>query len=284
MTSSNSEIPLTRDWAEIELPDAWPDQIGWRQPRHLWRFALGMVFGRRRVVELPPQLPGAERLPRYLLQEFHHLPNGNYSKSVSRGYVSSFDRVMLGSMHQGRQQIAARLAGAARVLDVGCGGGQLAQALSASSPEVWAVEPSPYLLQHAARRVPGLRCVQGVIEKTEFPDQFFDAAGACFVFHEIPPRHADDALTELHRILKPGALLCLVEPSAQQLRQSFLQMARTHGWRGLYFRLLALRMFEPFVAAWQARDHAAWFAAHGFELVESEDLMPYQIFLARRRP
>jgi hypothetical protein len=61
-------------------------------------------------------------------------------------------------------------------------------------------------------------------------------------------------------------------------------MGRQFGWRGLYFRLLALRMFEPFVAAWQARDHAAWFRAQGFELIESRESMPYQLLLARRRP
>src|SRR5258706_4490759 len=284
MSSVLPNTPETIDWATIDLPDAWPDQIGWRRPRQLWRLFAGLISGRPRRVELPPDLPGREHLPRYLLQEFHHLPNGNFSKFISRGYINHFDHVMLGCLHQARRQIARRLADAKRVIDIGCGGGQLSAVLASNQgAEVWALEPSPYLLQHAASKIPDLHCVQGIIEQTDFPEGYFDAAGACFVFHEIPPRYADQALTELRRILKPGALLAIVEPAPEQLSLSFAGMWHHYGWRGVYFRLLALRVFEPFVLAWQARDHAAWFEQYGFELIEKRSHMPYALFVARRR-
>lgn len=270
-------------WAEAKLPDAWPDELDPRRPSQLWRLLRGAMLRQTRPVRLPPGLPGAERLPRYLLQEFHHLPNGNYSKTLTRGYALWFDRVMLGSLHRARRDMARRLAGARCVLDVGSGGGHTGGALQeAGVPEVWALEPSPYLLQHAARRYPELNYAQGVIERTTFADGQFDGATACFVFHEIPPRYADRALAELHRVLKPGARLLIAEPSAQQWRDDRRTLWRRHGWRGLYFKFLAKRVFEPFTAAWHERKLPAWFASHGFVLEEDRDEMPCRLLVARR--
>jgi ubiquinone/menaquinone biosynthesis C-methylase UbiE len=270
------------DWATAELPDAWPDRIAgnWRRLATVFR---AMVGKRVQRVQLPEAMPGRGVLPKYLFQEFHHLPNGNYSKTITRGYARSFDRAMLGTLTTARAEIARRLAGGTTVLDVGCGAGQLTQALqSAGLRAVWAIDPSPYLLPHAARDFPGARYVQGVIEASGRPAAQFDGAGACFVFHEIPPRQADAALDELHRLLRPGARLVLVEPSATQLRLGTRELWRRFGWRGLYFRAMARRTHEPFVPAWHKKDVAAWFAAHGFTLVEDCDRMPWRLLEARR--
>ncbi len=272
------------DWARVRLPDAWPDRMALPYISHFWLIFRAMWRKRCQKLQLPDGLPGVDRLPKYLLQEFHYLPNGNYSRSITRGYARGFDRVMLGTLRQARRLMAETLRDATRVLDVGTGAGHLAGALQAAGiPEVWALEPSPYLLQHAARDYPGLRCVQGVIEDSGLPDGHFDAAGACFVFHEIPPRHADRALAELHRLIKPGGKLLIVEPSPAQLSGSRRQLWQRHGWRGLYFRALAGRVHEPFLAAWHDRDHAAWLDDHGFELIEDRDQLPWRMLSAVRR-
>lgn len=271
------------DWASAPLPDAWPDRMRFQRLTHPLRIALNVQRGRAGRVVLPEGLPGAHALPKYLLQEFHNLPNGNYSKTITRGYSRAFDLLMLGAMHAARTEIAERLRGARRALDIGSGAGHLAGAmLRAGIPQVFALEPSPYLLQRAAQLHPSVVCVQGVVEASGLPSGHFDAAGACFVFHEIPPRHADAALLELHRILVPGAKLVLVEPSLVQWAGSRRELWRSHGWRGVYFHALARRVHEPFAKAWHRRDVAKWLADGGFELELDRDSMPWRMLAARR--
>lgn len=275
--------PLALDWSTVELPDAWVDAIDLRVPANLLAYARSWLGPRRKVV-LPEGLPGAERLPAYLRQEFHHLPNGVYSKRHADGYARWFDRLMLGRTVAARTRLAGELADARAALDVGCGTGGLAGAMVAAGiPEVWAIEPSPYLLQLAAARHPRVRFVQGIAEQTGFPSARFDGVGACFLFHELPPRAGDAALDEIRRILVPGGRLVIAEPSPLQFhRRDWRKLLRQSGRLGLYFFLVANWMHEPFVSAWHRRDVASWLAAHGFTLVADEVGMPIRFLRAVR--
>jgi ubiquinone/menaquinone biosynthesis C-methylase UbiE len=283
-TRTSTIDPHPIDWASASLPDAWPDRLRLLHPGDLATF-VNRLFGRRRRVEVPSTLPGGDTLPEYLRQEFHHLPNGNYSKRIVRGYARSFDLLMLGRARWARRAIAGRLAACRSVLDVGCGAGGLAGALVAAGvPEVWGLDASPYLLREAARKHPQARFVQGLAERTHFADGRFEGAGACFVFHELPPAAADDALAELRRILSPGGRLVLVEPSPIQFRpRQLARFARVNGILGLYFWLLARAVYEPFAAAWHRRDVGGWLDAHGFDLREDVAGMPLRLITACRR-
>jgi ubiquinone/menaquinone biosynthesis C-methylase UbiE len=275
--------PAPLPWAQLELPDAWPDALDLRQPRDLWRFLAKVLLRRLSQVRLPPELPLNVVLPEYLLLEFHNLPNGNYSKKVTRGYSTGFDLVMLGEMRRARHAMAQALNGCGAVLDVGCGAGHSTQALlDAGVQEVWGLDASPYLLQHAARRYSAPRFVQGLAERSGFPARRFDGVAACFLFHEMPPGFAEQALAEFQRVLKPGGLLSVLEPAAEQFLGRPWRLLRKYGWRGIYFWWLARFVHEPFVAAWQKRDVPAWLARHGFELIEDRDLFPARLITARK--
>ncbi len=275
--------PIAVDWGRVELPDAWPDRLDLRRPRDVLRFAA-RCLGSRRKVELPDDLPGRDRIPTYVRQEFHHLPNGFYSKRMTDGYARWFDRLMLGHTARGRRRIAARLADCRTVLDAGCGTGGLAGAMRvAGGGEVWGLDPSPYLLQIAARRFPAVRFVQGVIERSELPTAHFDGVGACFLFHELPPRIADDGLDEIRRVLAPAGTLVIAEPSPLQFDvRALRRFVARHGGLGVYFALIARWMYEPFVEGWHRRDVAGWLAARGFELLEDDTRMPIRFVTARR--
>lgn len=274
--------PIAVDWGRVALPDAWPDQLDLRSPADLALYVRRWC-GTRRKVELPPDLPGAAHLPAYLKQEFHHLPNGFYSKRHADGYARWFDRLMLGHTERARARIATALADCRAVLDAGAGVGSLAGAMHAVGiPEVFALEPSPYLLQLAAPRHPAVRFVQGVIESPPFPRARFDGVGACFLFHELPTRVADAALDEIRRMLVPGGRLVIAEPSPVQFRiRDWRALLARSGRRGLYFFLVAHWMHEPFVQGWHRRDVGAWLAAHGFRLVADEVGMPIRFLSAR---
>ena len=74
-----------------------------------------------------------------------------------------------------------------RVLEVGCGTGQLTQALAARGLEVDAVEPGANLAALAQRRVPSLRVRAGRFEDVALPPESYDAVFSATAFHWIDP-------------------------------------------------------------------------------------------------
>jgi ubiquinone/menaquinone biosynthesis C-methylase UbiE len=281
--SSMMRDPDVPDWINLELPDSWADQLKLWRPWDLLKL-LQRVLAKRQRVLIPSDMPGRELLPKYVLQEFHHLPNGNYSKQLTHGYITGFDRMMLGSMSAARRHLAERLRHCSSVLDIGTAGGRTAAALKARGiSDVWGLDPSPYLLQHAARRFRDVNFVQGTAEQTPFADNRFEGVVACFVLHELPPKQVLAALQEFARITQPDGLLAICEPSAEQLQGSFWSLLRKHGWRGVYFNWLARLVHEPFVRAWHKIDLQRALLDAGFVCLSDEEHFPSRMVLARRK-
>jgi ubiquinone/menaquinone biosynthesis C-methylase UbiE len=269
-------------WAEVELPDAWVDREA-RGVRGAWRLVRHALGRRPTRVEIPPNLPLSVEIPRYVLHEFHNIPNGNYSNRLTRGYATGFDLAMLGRMRPVRRRMAHALAGCESALDVGCGGGASTEALVAQGiPEVWGLDPSPYLLRCADARVPRARFVHGIAERTGFSDERFDGITCCFVFHELPAAAADAALTELARIARPRARLSIAEPTPEQYHTAAWRLFVRHGPLGPYFRLLAHAVHEPFAACWHRRDARAWLAERGFAVISDRVHFPVRMLVAER--
>jgi ubiquinone/menaquinone biosynthesis C-methylase UbiE len=96
---------------------------------------------------------------------------------------------------------AACLAGAKRVLDVGCGEGQVAR-LAATLPGVEyvaGVDPTRAQLARAVERAGGALYARATAAALPFADAAFDAVVACLVFEHI--RDVDDAIAEVARVL-----------------------------------------------------------------------------------
>lgn len=280
--------PIAPDWLNIDIPDAWSDNLRLWHPRDLCRFVRHLCGHDLQAVQLPEGTPYAENIPKYILQAFHNLPNGNYSRRFTRGYITGFNKVMLGEISKSHAKIVAQLlqdpamqTGSA--LDIGCGGGGLAGALHAAGiPDVWGLDPSPYLLKHAAHDWPQVRFIPGIAEKTDFPDARFHAITACFLLHEIPPRFLEQCLQECARLLKPNGWLAFCEPSPMQIQQRPLALWQQYGWRGLYFYMLARKLHEPFLMAWHKQDIPALLAKHGFDIISHDIGVPMRHVLARK--
>jgi ubiquinone/menaquinone biosynthesis C-methylase UbiE len=283
-SGSNRQDPHVPDWRTVEIPDAWPDLLNFKSPTALWSFIKQIAAKKRPKVELPEGMPGREIIPKYILREFHNFPNGNYSKIMTRRYINNFDRFMLGEIDKLRKRLAAELQGASRVLDIGCSGGGVAAELVANGVEdVWGIDPSPYLLKYGADEHPNIKFVQGIAEKTGFPDRRFEGATACFLFHEMPIKYFELSLEEINRILEPGSLLAIGEPSPTQAYNGHWEMIRRYGLKGLYFSWFAKTIHEPFLDPWHQCDLKGLFNKHGFDLVIDEVGMPIRYILARKR-
>src|SRR5262245_37420005 len=100
---------------------------------------------------------------------------------------------------------ACRLGRGCRLLDVGTGTGLVAAAAAADhGAAVVALDVSPVMLAHARARVAplGIPLVAGDAAALPCRDESFDAATChlALVFVDSP----DDALAEIHRVLRPG--------------------------------------------------------------------------------
>lgn len=271
------------DWNALELPSTWPDELDFRKPQDFYRL-IRHILGTRGRVELPAGVFGRERIPQYALQEFHRLPNGLYSHRMVLGYSRWFDPTMLYTTRRARRTIAELLRGRSSALDIGCADGKLAEAfVRAGIADVCGLDVSPYILKLGASLRPTIKFFHGTAERMPFADERFDAIGACFLFHELPPRHAHGALRECHRVLEARGRLVICEPAPEQLeRGATFRIIRIGGLRAPYFQLLARFMFEPFVEHWHRQDYPAWFASAGFRLLEDRREFPCRYFVAEK--
>jgi SAM-dependent methyltransferase len=96
---------------------------------------------------------------------------------------------------------AAELAGFGRVLDVGCGDGQISRLLAGAGSRVVGVDPTWNQITVARTRGGGPVYARSEAAALPFADRTFDAAVACLVFEHIDA--VDDAIAELARVLRP---------------------------------------------------------------------------------
>jgi ubiquinone/menaquinone biosynthesis C-methylase UbiE len=97
------------------------------------------------------------------------------------------------------------------VLDVGCGGGRLAERVGhANTSAVVAVDPATSQARRVARRrAPGLTACQAAAEELPFRDASFDALySSCALKHWPSPAAG---LAECRRVTKPGGAIVIVE-------------------------------------------------------------------------
>jgi ubiquinone/menaquinone biosynthesis C-methylase UbiE len=93
------------------------------------------------------------------------------------------------------------LSGRLKVLDLGCGDGQIARALAAQGSDVLGVDPTQLHIDIAIERGGGPRYLLGGATDIPADDNSFDAVVACLVFEHID--QMDEAMTEVARVLKP---------------------------------------------------------------------------------
>lgn len=104
--------------------------------------------------------------------------------------------------------VLAELEGVRRVLDIGCGEGQVARRIEAPERAAFGVDPAPSQLANGLAARGGVRYSLGLGEELPFRDDAFDAAVCCLVIEHVAD--ADTLMSEVARVLEPGGRFVLI--------------------------------------------------------------------------
>jgi ubiquinone/menaquinone biosynthesis C-methylase UbiE len=106
-----------------------------------------------------------------------------------------------------------------RVLDIGCGTGELAKKLTSrlNGAEVHGVDISKTMIAKASEKKMErpVRFKIGSADALPYKDNSFDVITCSHSFHHYPDK--DKAVSEMHRVLKPGGHLMVIDGSRDVL-------------------------------------------------------------------
>jgi 2-polyprenyl-6-hydroxyphenyl methylase/3-demethylubiquinone-9 3-methyltransferase len=132
-----------------------------------------------------------------------------------------------------------------RCLDVGCGGGLLAEEFARLGCEVVGVDPSEPSLEtaraHADAQGLTIEYLAAVAERLPFDDESFDFAYCCDVLEHVDS--VERAVAEAARVLRPGGIF-LYDTINRTLRSRVVVIKLMQEWR-------ATRCMEPDLHDWE---------------------------------
>jgi ArsR family transcriptional regulator len=118
------------------------------------------------------------------------------------------------------------------VADIGTGTGWLLPVLAGHFKRVMAVDPAAAMLACARQRIneagtTNVDFEQGDLGRLPIPDATCDLAIACLVLHHVA--RPSEALAELHRVVRPGGRVLVVEQQAHE-NQAFYDTMQDMWW------------------------------------------------------
>ena len=111
-----------------------------------------------------------------------------------------------------------RVSGPLRFLDAGCGTGATGAWLGEFGSVV-ALDCAPEALEIYAERHPKAQLLAGEICKINLPSDCMDAILCVTVLYHSRVAEPEEAVRELSRVVRPGGLVCLLEPGVRRLRR-----------------------------------------------------------------
>ena len=153
-----------------------------------------------------------------------------------------------------------------KALDVGCGGGLLAEEFARLGFSVTGIDPSEPSIaaarKHAAAAGLDIAYRPGAGESLPFADASFDLAYCCDVLE-----HVDDlarVVSETARVIKPGGIYCF-DTINRTLRSKYLAVKLAQDWPWTNFLPAGLHAWEKFI---KPRELGLLLASHGLETKE----------------
>jgi demethylmenaquinone methyltransferase/2-methoxy-6-polyprenyl-1,4-benzoquinol methylase len=137
-------------------------------------------------------------------------------ESRPRSYDRRMDAVSRGRVRAMKQAVAAEVPSGTRVLEIGCGTGELGALLCARGARVEGFDRSPSMLAMARSRIAAegltgqLECREmGVEGMDDLPDRAYGAVVSTLVLSELSDDERRFALAHAFRVLQQGGVLVL---------------------------------------------------------------------------
>jgi ubiquinone/menaquinone biosynthesis C-methylase UbiE len=148
-----------------------------------------------------------------------HHPHDYLPAAGHDAFLPGYDLLArLFGFHRVHQRLIdqAELADDQRVLEIGCGTGNLSIRAKRARPgaEVIGSDPDPLALKRAQRKVKGLtgiRFEQGYAQRLPYDDGEFDRVLSSMMLHHLDGDAKTAAADEIFRVLRPGGRLHLVD-------------------------------------------------------------------------
>jgi SAM-dependent methyltransferase len=178
-------------------------------------------------------------------------------ESAAKGFSAGADAYERGRPSYSPDAIAKlveelRIGPGSRVLDLAAGTGKLTRQLVETGAQLVAVEPIAEMRAKLAAALPSVEAIEGTAEAIPLPNQSVDAVVVGQAFHWF---EGDQAVREIHRVLRPGGGLGMVWQSRDVVRpwierlEEIIDRAddghprfRTGAWRDAFDRI---PLFDP---------------------------------------
>jgi ubiquinone/menaquinone biosynthesis C-methylase UbiE len=121
-----------------------------------------------------------------------------------------------------------------RVLEIGCGTGNLALLVKRLHPdaEVVGLDPDPKALARAGRKAERdglpIRLELGFAQELPYPDESFDRVLSSFMFHHLGPEEKEATLREVRRVLRDGGSLHLLDFGGEKVSSDGFMARLSH--------------------------------------------------------
>ena len=227
-----NELPYARVWQRFMRTH---QEMFWRRTRESFEPAKDELLDRLRQSDAkgPGKLiyDPAFAPPEYTRREIHLQPGG-YTDDPIGGIIHHYGTKVFYSGQNDQNQLHEEIAQALvipddgkidRVIDVGCSLGQATIGLKKRFPsaEVWGLDVGlpmvRYAHQQAVEQNVEVNFIQSLAEKTDFPDNHFDAILLYILFHEVPFKKTREIMAEMNRITRPGGKITIFEfPNADE--------------------------------------------------------------------
>ncbi len=115
-----------------------------------------------------------------------------------------------------------------RILEVGCGRGDVLLELAKTGHDCFGIEPSRHMIKFC-ERLPGVTLLHGTADHLDFPDESFEIVFSQQVIEHLHPDDVPNHFAEVLRVLKPGGLLAIETPNRrtgpQDISSGFAKVA-----------------------------------------------------------